>query len=162
MNATTLDARIVHYELEIAIEADREVVWSALTEETDAWWLPDFHMVGEGSVVRFDARAGGQLIETREDGGSLLWYTVQMCSPGESVHLAGHVFPQWGGPATTLLHLSLEQDGGKTVLRVHDAQHGQVSDENIRSLEEGWALLFTEGLKKYVEAAQETGTPSIG
>ena len=152
MNTETPRTEPRSYELEIAIDASREAVWNALTEETNAWWLPDFHMVGEGSTVSFDARAGGQLIETKEDGAGLLWYTVHMCTPGESIHMVGHVFPQWGGPATSLLHMALEERDGQTVLRVTDSHHGQVSEANLRSLEEGWTWLFTDGLKQHVEA----------
>lgn len=151
MSPSTLEAKTVSYELEIPIEAPKDAVWRALTEETNAWWLPDFHMVGEGSVVSFDARAGGQLLESREDGGSLLWYTVHMCTPGESLHMASQIFPQWGGPATSQLQLSLEESGGRTILRVQDAHYGHVSEANVRSLEEGWRQLFSEGLKRHVE-----------
>ena len=139
------------YELEIEIEAPRERVWEALTNETDMWWLPDFRMVGEGSAVHFEARAGGHLVESREDGGSLLWYTVQMCMPGESLHLAGHIAPEWGGPATTMLHLALAEKDGKTVLLVQDALFGHVAEKTANSLESGWRQLFTDGLKQHAE-----------
>ena len=75
-----------------------------------------------------------------------------MVTPGESLHLAGQIFPQWGGPATSLLHLALEEQGESTVLRVTDAHHGHVSDANVQSLESGWKQLFTDGLKRHVEA----------
>ena len=68
--------RILQYELEISMRAPRERVWGALTDEINAWWLPDFHVVGPESVVTLDARAGGGLVEALPDGGSLLWYTV--------------------------------------------------------------------------------------
>lgn len=151
MSGPTTETQAVRYELEIAIEAPRETVWRALTEETDAWWLPDFHMVGPGSVVTLDARAGGDLVERREDGGSLLWYTVQMCVPGESLHLVGHLAPAWGGPATTMLALVLEERSGATVLRVSDALFGNVSEASASSLQEGWTQLFGEGLKAHAE-----------
>jgi uncharacterized protein YndB with AHSA1/START domain len=153
MSARILDTRALQYELEVVIDASPEKVWRALTEDTNAWWLPDFHMVGEGSRVRLEARAGGQLIEEREDGGSLLWYTVLMCTPGKALHLAGHVGPKWGGPATTLLELELEERQGKTALRIADALVGHVADETVASLESGWRQLFTEGLKSYVEGS---------
>ena len=148
----TSETRAVSYELEIRIDGSRERVWKAMTEETNDWWLPDFHVAGPGSVVRFEARAGGSLIEEIEGGGSLLWYTVQMCLPGESVYLVGHVAPDWGGPATNILKLTLEDDDGATVLKVSDSHFGLVKDSNIASLNEGWGQLFTDGLKRHVEA----------
>ena len=109
-------------------------------------------MVGEGSVVTFDAAAGGQLLESKQDGGSLLWYTVSMCTPGESLHLVGHLAPAFGGPATTMLHLALSERDGATVLSVEDALFGHISDENVANLEAGWGQLFGDGLKRHVEA----------
>lgn len=152
MSALTTEPRVARYELEVAIDADRERVWRALTEETDAWWLPDFHMVAADSVVELEACAGGGLVEHRPGGGSLLWYTVQMCAPGETLHLVGHLAPAWGGPATTMLELTLEERDGGTVLRVRDALFGHVTDDTARSLADGWRQLFGDGLKAHAEA----------
>lgn len=151
MSALTLETRAVTYEFEVEIDAPRDAVWSSLTEEVDGWWLPDFHMVGEGSVVAFDARAGGQLVETKEGGGSLLWYTVHMCTPGESVYLVGHVAPDWGGPATSMLKIALSERVGGTRVAIQDSLFGHVSDSNVESLRSGWMQLFGEGLKRYAE-----------
>jgi len=149
--SVTMETRAKKYQLEIVIDAATDVVWRALVDEMDAWWLPDFHMLGEGSVVTFDATAGGHLIERKEDGGSLLWYTVSMCTPGESLHLVGHLAPAFGGPATTMLHLALAERDGATVLSVEDALFGHFSDETVTSLEAGWGQLFGDGLKRHVE-----------
>ncbi len=151
MTVESMDTKAIKYELEIEIQAPRKVVWSALTEEINAWWLAGFRMVGDGSVLTLDARAGGQLVESREGGGSLLWYTVQMCLPEESLHLVGFIAPEWGGPATTMLELSLEDLRGGTLLRVKDALFGVVSKKNAFSLRDGWGQLFGEGLKRHVE-----------
>ncbi len=141
------------YEFEIEIAAAPEAVWDSLTKEANAWWLADFHMVGPDSIVTLDARAGGQLLERTESGGSLLWYTVVMCEPGRSLHLVGHVAPDWGGPATTMLGLKLQAKGDATVLKVQDALFGRVSAATAGSLEAGWKQLFGDGLKAFVEGA---------
>ena len=73
MSSEELETRALKYEFSVDIDAPREAVWRSLVDEMDAWWLPDFRMVGAGSVVSFEARAGGQMIETQEDGSSLLW-----------------------------------------------------------------------------------------
>lgn len=114
--------RVLQCELEIRIRPPREQVREAITEETDVWWLPDFHVVGLDSVVTLDTCASGHLIEALPDGGSLTWYTGQMSVSGKSLHLVGHLAPGWGGPSTTRLELSLEE-GWKTLpgegLRAH-------------------------------------------
>ena len=141
------------YELEISIDAPIERVWQALTEETNAWWLPDFHMVGEGSTVTLDTQAGGGLVEHLEGGGSLLWYTVHWCQPQNYVlYLVGHTDADWGGPATSHLKLMLVPRGADgCTLQVTDSRHGHVDEENVRSLQEGWTQLFRDGLKQFAE-----------
>lgn len=147
----TTPASVLTYELEVPIDAPRAQVWKALTEETNAWWLPDFHMVDPNSTVTLDARAGGHLVEHMEGGGSLLWYTVQMCVPESSLHLVGHLAAGYGGPATTLLELSLKDDGEGTRLIVRDALYGNVSAKTASSLESGWRQLFGEGLGAFAK-----------
>jgi len=153
MTMTLQPTGALQYTLEVPIDAGPAAVWKALTDETNAWWLPDFHMVGEQSVVTLEARAGGQLIETQSDGSSLLWYTVQMCLTGTSIHLVGHIAPNWGGPATSMLELTLSGREGGTLLTVRDALFGQVTEKHAASQRDGWHQLFTDGLKTHVEAS---------
>jgi len=145
---------VVRVKKRLEINTDGDLVWKALVHETDAWWLAEFRMVGEGSKVAFDARAGGHLIEEHENGGSLLWYVVQWISPAERrVYLHGHVAPDWGGPSSNILKLSVEERGDGAVLEVSDAHCGFISDETIASLEAGWKQLFRDGLKSFVESS---------
>lgn len=154
VESETSETGCVQYELKIEINAERQVVWNAIIEETNAWWLPDFHMVDEESLVEFDVRPGGRgLIEYHEGGGFLIWYSVQFYQPDEyRVYLIGNVAPDWGGPSTSNLCLSLEQNAAGCVLRVSDAHHGRVTESYINSLKDGWGRLFGEGLCSYVES----------
>jgi uncharacterized protein YndB with AHSA1/START domain len=152
MNDTTNGpAGYARHELEVIIEAPRERVWKALTTQIDAWWLPSFHMVGPGSVVSLRAEAGGHLVERVEGGGSLLWGTVQMVVPGESLYLVGFSHPEWGGPATTLLRFTLADRERGTAVTLSESLHGRISEDNLASLREGWRDLLGAGLKKFVE-----------
>ena len=74
-----------------------------------------------------------------------------MCVPEQSLHLVGFMAPEWGGPATTMLELSLEETDSGTVLVVRDALFGQVTESAAKSLEEGWGRLFGEGLKQHAQ-----------
>jgi uncharacterized protein YndB with AHSA1/START domain len=150
--AKKLTVGAVAYELEVEIDAEPARVWRALLEETDAWWLPDFHMVAPGSRVTFEARAGGRLVEESPDGASLLWGTVLWIDPAKrTVLLAGHHAPDWGGPSTSMLKFSVEPRGRGSALKVSDAIFGHVDEKHAASLHEGWTLLFTSGLKAHVE-----------
>ena len=151
MSGNQLATRALSYELQVDIMAPKNRVWKAITDETNAWWLPDFHMLGNQSVVSFDCRAGGQLIESRPDGSSLLWYTVQMCKREESLYLVGYIAPDFGGPATTMLRLKLVGTQNGTTLMIQDSICGHIEDSTASCLEIGWAQLFGEGLKQYLE-----------
>lgn len=152
MTTADLETRALSSVLQISIAAPRAVVWRVLTEEVDGWWLPDFRMVGAGSTVTLEARAGGQLLEARPDGASLLWYTVAMCTPGESLQLVGHLCPPFGGPATSMLALALEERDGASLLTVTDSLVGHVSESTASCQLEGWQALFGGGLKPHAEA----------
>jgi len=152
MSYETGETCTVKYELELPIRASVEVVWKSLVDETNAWWLPEFHMAGPESVVSFDANAGGLLVERAEDGSSLLWYTVQMCVPKQSIHLVGHTAPQWGGPALSMLELALEDADGGTLFIVREAIFGNTSESSAKCQSEGWELLFGDGLRKHAES----------
>jgi len=148
-----LEAASIHqYELEIEIGAPVARVWESLTDEVDAWWLPDFRAAGTDSVVRLDARPGGLLMETLPDGSGLVWYTVQMTQPGKTLYLVGHEAPDWGGPRISMLKLALESRGEGTVLRVSDTRMGRIDPESSAT-EQGWRQLFSDGLKRHVENA---------
>ena len=147
------NASIIQYELEIEIQATRQRVWKAIIEETNGWWLPDFHMVGADSIVSFDPAPGGKgLVEELDGGASLQWYAVQLNQPQKfTVYLVGHVAPDWGGPSTSHLKLGLKETETGCKLQVMDAQVGRVSEQSIESLSDGWGQLFGQGLKPFVE-----------
>lgn len=153
LGAMTQEARCCSYELEIAIEAPREKVWEAILEETNAWWLPDFHVAGPDSTVTFDPRAGGQgLVEETPEGDGLVWYSPHMFQPSAyKIYLIGHIGPEWGGPATSSLKLALDTTETGCLLKVTDARHGNVDEKQLKSYAEGWTQLFTDGLKHFVE-----------
>ena len=146
------ETNITQYELEVEIQASPQRVWETLTESTDAWWLPDFRTVSGDSVVHFDATAGGTLIERNSDGESLLWYTVQMVVPGKAIYLVGHTAPDWGGPSLSMMKLAIEERADGCALLVSDSLLGVARDEQATGMADGWRQLFTDGLKRLVEA----------
>lgn len=154
MNAMSLKpAQCCSYELEVEIAAPRESVWTAIFDDVQSWWLPDFHILGTESTIQFERAPGGRgLIEELPDGTSLQWYTVQMILPREfKVYLAGHIAPDWGGPATSMLQLEVEEIETGCRLRVTDARHGNVDEKQVESSQGGWQQLFGDGLKIFVE-----------
>ena len=150
--AKVMEARAIEIELEIPIHAARERVWKALTQEVDSWWLPDFRVTGMPKAVVFEPRVGGGLYEDAGGGAGLLWFTVISLTENESMHLAGQICPPFGGPATAILYLRLEEQGdSETLLKITNALVGHVDDEALDSIDSGWRQLYENGLKKFVE-----------
>ena len=56
-------ATVASYELELPIQAKRDVVWEALTVSINEWWLPDFRILGPDSRVELDPVLGGHIAE---------------------------------------------------------------------------------------------------
>ena len=139
-------------ELEILIQASPEAVWDALVHKVDGWWRDDFHAV-ENSAVILEPRVGGRLYERNDNGEEGLWYTVTGFYPQRKLDLVGHLQPQYGGPATTMLQLSLESGDQGTMLVIKDVLYGSLGPKAFNSIKEGWQLLLGEGLKPFVEAA---------
>jgi uncharacterized protein YndB with AHSA1/START domain len=146
------DVRCAQYEFAIEIEASRERVWRGLTDQLGAWWLPDFHMLGTESLVTLEPRAGGRIFEENGDQ-QLLWYTVIAIHENESLDLAGYISAKFGGPATTMINATLTTVSQyRTRLQISDSLYGRVSEGLVNSLNQGWQLLFNDGLKQYVES----------
>lgn len=145
------DAKIIKYQFEVPIKRGASDIWSLMIDQIDHWWMHDFRALGEGSKVTLTAETGGQLIESAAGGGALEWYRVQMVVPGKSLYLVGYTAPDWGGPTTSMLKLSVEDRGEGGALIVSDALLGNVTEKSARSAEDGWKMLFGDGLKSFAE-----------
>lgn len=143
--------RAIRIELEIPINAPCERVWAALIDEIGVWWPKDFYVTPEPGQITLEARAGGRLFERGRSGSELLWFTVIAIDPGKSMDLVGSLTPAYGGPATTMLHLELEPHGdGATLFKVADDIFGHIG-EKLRSIEDGWRIIFHDNFKAFVE-----------
>lgn len=137
-------------ELKIEINAQRERVWQAIVEEIGQWWRKDF-FVYENAKLILEPYPGGRLYEDAGNGAGGLWFTVMNISPPTMLEFYGHLAPQWGGPATTIVRLTLKESGDITTLHVSDALFGCLTENTEKQVSEGWRMLFGEGLKQYVE-----------
>jgi uncharacterized protein YndB with AHSA1/START domain len=140
----------IKIEIEVNIRQTKQKVWDILTDKMDHWWLPDYKALDDSTVI-LELGAGGRLYEKTESGAEGLWYTVTNIAPNQSLEFVGHLRPEYGGPATSLLKLSLNGNADQTVLNISDALFGQVNEKTKNSIHSGWKHLFEEGLKKYVE-----------
>jgi uncharacterized protein YndB with AHSA1/START domain len=140
-------------ELEIPIDAPREKVWHALMNEPHQWWHKDFYVAKRPAKFVIEPKLGGRGYEDCGDGTGFVWFEIIGLEPNEMLYVQGQIRPPFGGPATSLIIFTLEDDGdNKTVLKVSDAVHGHVSEKMAESLDSGWKMLFGE-LKSYSEKA---------
>ncbi len=136
--------------IEIDINAPKERVWACLTKSVSDWWPKDFMGFGETSTMHFEFHAGGRLYETTPEGGELLWSQVLMITPGESLEMAGHVSPSFGGPSINYLKLALE--GAETTkLRLTNTVMGTMDACGAEQVTEGWNYLYG-AFKTFCEA----------
>lgn len=147
--ALTVRAARVEMEVEMAAPPDR--VWRALVEEMGIWWPRSFYAGKDTKAFVLEPRVGGRVYEDWGDGAGLLWFTVVSLDPPRALELAGHLFPAYGGPATSLVRIELSEGRGKTLLRLTDAIHGHLAADTDAKLDAGWKELFAKSLKTFVE-----------
>ena len=145
---------VVDVKLEVTIAASPTRVWAALVDETSHWWRKDFYTSPKTKRFVIEPRLGGKAYEDFGDGAGLVWYSVIGFEPPTSLRLAGYLFPEYGGPANCLLHITLEPKGKETLLKLNDCVFGRPNDDCGTSLTDGWKLLFEDALKAYVEGAK--------
>ena len=143
---------VVQLELEVSIEAPPQRVWKSLVEQTTHWWRKDFYVGKSPRAFIIEPRPGGRMYEDWGDGAGLVWMNVIEVDAPRVLQLAGHLTAPFGGPANTYLRLTLEPRGKfATALLISETAYGRVDDKLKKQLQEGWTLLFEQGLKPYVE-----------
>lgn len=142
-------------ELELVIQAPRERVWQAIVKEIGKWWRQDFY-VHENARFVLEAHPGGRLYEDAGNGAGGLWGSIMNIAPPAWLQWVGHLAPQYGGPAISIVDLRLEESKGATRLHLTDALFGCLQEEAQKQIQEGWRLLFEEGLKPFVERSKKT------
>lgn len=139
-------------ELEIPIQATRQRVWEALTQETSKWW--SFYTNNAAKQFIIEPKLGGRVYEDWGNGSGVLWFTVLAVDPPSSLSMTGLVTPAWGGPAESFVQFTLKASGKQTILQISNTVFGKVLDEKQSQAKEGWKMLLDDGLKQYVETGK--------
>jgi DNA-binding transcriptional ArsR family regulator len=138
---------------EYRINAPVKRVWEALVKQTAKWWPREFCTSERTRAFIIEPHLGGRAYEDWGNGEGHQWYQVIGVESPRYLLMLGQVSAQYGGPAMTMLKLSLEADGKATVLQLHDNTFGQIGETLQGQTEGGWKLLF-DGFKKYAERAK--------
>src|SRR3954451_4799343 len=111
-------ASVLVLELAVPMAAKRDRVWRALVRETKAWWPRAFYTNERAKALKIEPKLGGRMFEDWGRGDGLIWYSVIGVEDRHSLDLAGHMTFAFGGPATTLLRLEIEDRGKESILNV--------------------------------------------
>jgi uncharacterized protein YndB with AHSA1/START domain len=154
------EVRAVEALVEVRIEATREEVWDAVTRRASEWWHRDFYTGKEPLGFVVEPRLGGRVYEDWGEGDGALWYSVVALRRGESLTLAGTVACGPTGLETILDTITLTDDGGVTLLRLHSRAMGRLGDDFAAQTEAGWNLLLGKCLKDFVERGERPARPA--
>lgn len=124
-------------------------VWSALFADPEAWWPASHRAIGGKAKLSFEERLGGQLREEVAGEEVLAWYTIFAMKRERSLDLTGALATRYGGPATSLLHIELEDAGKGCVVKLMDSVFGRLGPQFQTSVTEGWTAIIGNGLIPY-------------
>ena len=145
-------AEISQINMELEIDATREQVWKALTDNIGDWWPVEFYAGGKVGKRRFlfEAHPGGRMYEQWDNGGGVLWGTTVCADPNVLLQVLGYSFPNWGGPSQSYNTWELKENGSGARLLFSESTLGRVSDRNLAEKDKGWKFLL-HTLKAHLE-----------
>jgi uncharacterized protein YndB with AHSA1/START domain len=80
----------------ITVEVPRERAFEFFTEEIEAWWNPDHHIVDvKLERMVFEPRVGGHVYDVGVDGSECRWARVLAYEPPERVVFSWDISPSW-------------------------------------------------------------------
>jgi DNA-binding transcriptional ArsR family regulator len=138
--------RHVQIEMELHIEAPREKVFKALTEEFGNWWP---HRYKPDSTCYCEPRVGGKLGERFSNGGGAVYGEIVYFDAPLRVVTSGSSSLSKGMHGYTIEQL--EEDGSGTLLKRSMHLWGSVPEEAEKMYREGSKKLLEEALKNYCE-----------
>lgn len=151
-NTNTLDIRAIKYAFDVDINAPKEKVWSLLNDDSSSWFPNTYHSSPDTKGYIMEPHVGGRFYEDYGNGNGKMMGFVIGYEAGHRVQLQGSVTPDMGGPATTLLSMTLEEDGDGCRLKIDDSMFGHFPDELAQNREWAFRELFGNYLKTAAEA----------
>lgn len=136
--------------MEVAIAANPERLWRALTGEVEAWFVTPESATPIG--LRLEPGAGGRFFRQTEAGAQHLWGFVQVWKPPSLLEIAGPLF--FSAPVLSHLAFRIEPDGsgaGGSLLRFRHRAVGPIDEETRAGVRSGWTHILQKGLKNHVE-----------
>lgn len=138
--------RLVKIEMEMNIDAPRERVFAALTDELDNWWP---HRYKPDSRVFCDLKIGGRIEERFANGGGAVYGEIVYFDPPFKLVSGGTSSLNVG--MASYASDTLEDHEGRTVLKRVFQIWGSVPDDVERMYREGTRQIMEEALNRYLK-----------
>mgnify|MGYP005828327027 CR=1 FL=1 len=136
-------------EQEVLINAPREQVFKALTEQVSDWWEFRLAPKGVSSELSLNPTPGGLFIEKWGNNAGAVWGNVYFVNAPEEIRMQGHLGMQ-GAVNSSYTYRLLEKEGA-TLLQLSHSASGILQENWEQSHNEGWLHLLGTLLKNYVE-----------
>lgn len=146
---TSEQSKVFRIEQEVFINAPRERVFKALTENIGDWWEFRIGPKDVPSTLSLNPVPGGQFIEKWRENEGALWGNVYYVNAPEEIRLYGHLGMQ-GAVNSAYTYRLIDKDGATTLQLSHTAS-GVIEENWEQSHSEGWKHLLGNLLKNYVE-----------
>jgi uncharacterized protein YndB with AHSA1/START domain len=136
-------------EQDITIQAPREDVFDALTQEISAWWGPPYvHSSGAKGLV-LEPQVGGRLYEDLGAEEGLLLATVVFIKRPNELRMIGSMgLP---GLVQGVIQFQFEPKDEGTLLKLSHRMMGEVGQEIRTAYDGGWQMLLETRLRNFVE-----------
>lgn len=144
-----IETKAFQIEQEVFINAPREQVFKALTEQVSEWWEFRLAPNGVSSSLALNPIPGGLFIEKWGEHEGAVWGNVYFVNAPEEIRMQGHLGMQ-GAVNSSYTYRLIEKDGG-TLLQVSHSASGILQENWEQSHTEGWKHLLGKLLKNYVE-----------
>lgn len=150
----------------IEIHACPKRVFEVLTNEISMWWGEPYLRNFKSESLVLEAKLGGKLYETWNQGGMILAEVIEL-NPPERIVLRGSMGIE--GLIIGVVSLNLEKKSNGTILNLEHSIMGDLPPHLKSGFDEGWDNLIGIRLKAWVEdkvsyglgKVPPAGTPKI-
>ncbi|HEU4965657.1 MAG TPA: metalloregulator ArsR/SmtB family transcription factor [Bacilli bacterium] len=141
-------------EMEVTIQAPREKVFAALTQDINQWWA--YRLGGERtSTLHLEPKMGGRFYEDWGNGEGAVWGTVYYFQAPAEIRLNGPLGMK--GAVNSDYSYVLEEQDGATVLKLSHQAVGLLQPDWEEAHRHGWQELLGQFLKEFVEEGKTPG-----
>jgi uncharacterized protein YndB with AHSA1/START domain len=133
--------------VEVVVPCPPARAFEFFTRDIARWWPRGTHSVSRAScaTVTVDAREGGTIYETAQDGSRHTWGTLTRCEPGERLDFTWH--PGRNADSAQRVEVRFARvSGGTRVELTHGGWDvlGERAADARRGYQGGWTMILNE------------------